>query len=71
MDSNWILKHVMGADDRDREVKVKLEEIENFINSFHLEAAQAKIDELRSTIGNHPDLVRFSARIDRFARKAQ
>ncbi len=71
MDSNWILKHVMGADDRDRDVKIKLEEIENLINSFHPESAQAKIDALRTTIGNHPDLVRFSARIDRFARKAQ
>jgi predicted ATP-binding protein involved in virulence len=71
MDSNWILKHVMGADERDREIKIKLEEIETLINSFHLEAAQTKIDELRSVIGNHPDFVRLSARIDRFARKAQ
>src|SRR5947208_14102969 len=71
MDSNWILKHLMGTDDRDHKIKLKLEEIENLINSSHLEAAQKKIDELRSAIGNHPDLVRFSARIDRFARKAQ
>jgi predicted ATP-binding protein involved in virulence len=71
MDSNWILRHVMGAEDRDREVKVKLDEIESLINSFHLDTAQSKIDELRSAIGNHPDLVRFSARIDRFSRKAQ
>jgi predicted ATP-binding protein involved in virulence len=71
MDSNWILRHLMGADDRDREVKAKLEEIETLINGFRLEAAQTKIDELRNSIGNHPDLVRFSARIDRFARKAQ
>lgn len=71
MDSNWVLRHLMGADDRDHEVKTKLEEIENLINSFHLKAAQAKIDALRNEIGNHPDLVRYSARIDRFARKAQ
>ena len=71
MDSNWVLRHVMGADDRDHEVKARLEEIENLINNFHLTAAQAKIDALRSEIGNHPDLVRYSARIDRFARKAQ
>ncbi|HWZ45474.1 MAG TPA: AAA family ATPase [Candidatus Saccharimonadales bacterium] len=71
MDSNWVLKHVMGADEQDRLVKDELSEIEKLINSFHLESAQAKVDELRAKIGSHPELVRFSARIDRFAKKAQ
>lgn len=69
MDSNWILKNVMGADERDSGVKVKLQEVEQLINDMKLETAQTKVDELRSEIGNHPDLVRFSARIDRFAGK--
>ncbi len=70
MDSSWILKHVMGADERDRHVKIKLEEIEKLIASSQFEDAQTRIDHLRSEIGNHPDLARYSARIDRFARKA-
>lgn len=69
MDSNWILKNVMGADERDSTVKAKLQEIEQLITDLKLDAALARIDELRAAIGNHPDLVRFSARIDRFARK--
>lgn len=72
MDSNWILRHVMGADERDSKVKGELGEIEKLIASFDLEKARAKVNELRAEIGgNHPDLVRFSARIDRFAERPQ
>lgn len=71
MDSNWILKNVMGADERDKAVKAKMQEVESLISDFKLDTAQAKVDELRSEIGNHPDLVRFAARIDRFAGKSQ
>jgi predicted ATP-binding protein involved in virulence len=71
MDSNWILRNVMGTDDRDRDVKDKLEEVERLINDSKLEPAKVKVDELRAEIGNHPDLVRFAARIERFAGKAQ
>jgi predicted ATP-binding protein involved in virulence len=69
MDSNWILKNVMGADERDKVIKAKLEEVEHLISDFKLDIALAKVDELRSEIGNHPDLVRFAARIDRFGGK--
>jgi len=71
MDSNWVLKHVMETDDRDHSVKVKLDELENLISEFKLEEAREKLDELRGEIGAHPELVRFAARIDRFAKKAQ
>lgn len=71
MDSNWILRHLMGGDDRDRNIRDAIAEIEKLINSFQLDAAQNKLDQLRSDIGNHPDLVRLSTRIDRFERKAQ
>ncbi len=71
MDSNWILKHVMGADDREATVKTKLQEVGKLIQSFDLEKARAQIDELRAEIGPHPDLVRLSARIDRLAEKSQ
>lgn len=72
MDSNWILRHVMDADERDSKVKGKLEEVEKLIVSFDLEKARAKIDDLRAEIGgNDPDLVRLSARVDRFAEKSR
>lgn len=71
MDSNWILRHVMGADDREATVKAKLQEVEKLIKSFELQTAQAQVDELRAEIGPHPDLVRLSARIDRLAEKSR
>jgi predicted ATP-binding protein involved in virulence len=71
MDSNWILKYVMGADERDATIKNKLEAIEKLIVNLDLEKARTKVNELQAEIGAHPDLVRFSARIDRFAEKSR
>jgi len=71
MDSNWILRYVMGADERDTKVKGKLEEIEKLILSFDFSEARAKVDEVRAEIGNSPELVRLSARIDRLAEKSR
>lgn len=71
MDSNWILKNVMGADELDQDIKKKKAEVERLIADSQYEAAQAKIDKLRSEIGDHPDLVKFSARIDRFAKNVR
>jgi predicted ATP-binding protein involved in virulence len=71
MDSNWILKYVMGADERNAGVKAEIGEVEKLIVSFDLVGARAKVDALRTKIGNHPDLVRLSARIDRLAEKSR
>lgn len=71
MDSNWILKHVMGADELDHNIKKEKAEVERLIANSDLEAAQTKIAKLRSEIGDHPDLVRFSTRIDRFAKNVR
>jgi predicted ATP-binding protein involved in virulence len=71
MDSNWILKHVMEADDRDKEIKHRLEETDRLILKLEFEAAEEALRRLRDDIGNHPDIVRLSARIDRLAGKAQ
>ena len=46
MDSNWVLKHVMGADERDPMIKAKLRTIEGLIDDLHLAEARQKIDEL-------------------------
>jgi len=71
MDSNWVLRHVMRADEREASVKNELQEIEKLIANFDIEKAQGKIDQLRAEIGNHPDLVRLSARADRFAERSR
>ena len=71
MDSNWILKYVMGADDRDAQIKRKLDEAEKLIVRLDLNGARAKVDGLRTEIGDHPELVRLSARIDRLAGKSR
>ncbi len=71
MDSNWILQHVMGVEDRDPSIKRRIDEIERLIGDLNLQAAKNKIVEIRSEIGNHRDLVRFSAQIDRLGDKHQ
>ena len=71
MDSNWILKHVMEAKDRDELIESRLEDAESLILKLELKAAQEALTRLRREIGNHPDIVRLSARIDRLAGSAQ
>ena len=67
MDSNWVLKHIMGAEERDKTVKAKLDDVSGLIENDNLHEAQLRIDKLRNEIGNDPEQVRLSARIDRFA----
>jgi uncharacterized protein HemY len=69
MDSNWVLKHVMGTDEREAEISAGLKEVEQLIAQQKFQAAQSTVDGLRAVTGNHPDLVRLSARIDRLAGK--
>lgn len=72
MDSNWILTHVMSADKRDEGVEHKFEKVEQLISSLKLDEAKAVVNQIRQEIrGNHPELVRLSARIDRLAGKAK
>jgi predicted ATP-binding protein involved in virulence len=71
MDSNWILKHVMGAGERDEGIKRRFDEAERLIFDLKFEDAQGAIDQLRDDIGDHPDMVRLSARIDRLSGAAK
>jgi predicted ATP-binding protein involved in virulence len=64
MDSNWVLKHVMGTTERDQGIDAKLKDIESLINQAQLDLAKAGIATLRGEIGNTPGLVTLSARID-------
>ncbi len=68
MDSNWILKYIMGSSDRDPVVTQKLDEIRNLIEESKFAEARQQINRLRSSIGQHPDLVRSETLIDRYSR---
>jgi predicted ATP-binding protein involved in virulence len=65
MDSNWILRYLMEASDRDWETEKNLEEISQLIKNEKYDEATDKIDQLRDQIGDFPELVRLETRIDR------
>lgn len=68
MDSNWVLRHIMGSVDRDPQVAASLDEIFEYIEESQFENAERKITELRRNIGEHPDLVEAEALISRYTR---
>ena len=65
MDSNWILRHLMGTSERDSETEQKLSRIAGSIEDEQYDKATAAIETLRSTLGEFPELVRLQTRIDR------
>jgi predicted ATP-binding protein involved in virulence len=68
MDSNWILKHIMGSTDRNAEVAKKIDNIFELIEEDNFNEARKLIDALRAEIGEHPSLVRAETIIDRYTR---
>jgi predicted Zn-dependent protease len=68
MDSNWILKYVMDANERDQSVQERIARADRLICDLHFAEAREELNSIRNDIrGNHPELVRLSARIDRLA----
>jgi predicted ATP-binding protein involved in virulence len=68
MDSNWILKNIMGSSDRNAEVAKELDTIFELIEEGDFDEAREHIDALRAKIGEHPSLVRADTIIDRYTR---
>lgn len=68
MDSNWILRHIMGSDDRDPDVAKALDELFEHIEQARFDEAQAALAALRLRIGEHPELVEADALIGRYTR---
>ena len=65
MDTNWILKHVMGTPERDLATTHKFKEIETLIENEEYDEADDKIKQLRLILrGDDPDLVSLQTRID-------
>ncbi len=65
MDSNWVLRYLMDASERDLEAKNALEHIANLIEHEEYDTATDAIDDLRAKVGEFPELVRLQTRIDR------
>lgn len=65
MDSNWVLRYLMDANERDPETKQKLDRITDLIDDEHYDDATTEIEELLTKLGEFPELVRLQARIDR------
>lgn len=68
MDSNWILRHIMGSEDRDPAISDRLDRIFEDIEESEFAQAEEAIKTLRSEIGEHPDLVEAEALISRYTR---
>jgi predicted ATP-binding protein involved in virulence len=68
MDSNWILRHVMGGDDRDPMTATTLDKIFEDIEEGKFDEAKKAIVSLRTEIGDHPDLVEAEALISSYTR---
>ena len=68
MDSNWILRHIMGSNDRDPDVALQLDTIFSLIERANFKEAQQGVNTLRTQIGEHPELVEAQALIGRYTR---
>ena len=65
MDSNWILRHIMEADDRDPGVSNAIEAILTDLRAGRTNASQAGVDALRKRTGETPTLAETAAKIAR------
>jgi predicted ATP-binding protein involved in virulence len=65
MDTNWVLRYLMGAATRDSATEKALSRIADMIENEQYDEATDVIDTIRDKIGEFPDLVRLQTRIDR------
>lgn len=69
MDSNWILRHVLGTEEQDSGVRQSINEIFELIEEDQFENAKKKIQDVRHEIdGDHPELAEASALVERYTR---
>lgn len=66
MDSNWLLRHVMGGADRDPKVAAELNKIFEHLEENEFAEAQVEIDAFRKKYGEHPELAEAQALIGRY-----
>lgn len=71
MDTNWILKRLMGTEEREAKSEKELKRIARLIENEKYDQATKAIDKLRARLGEFPELVRLQTRIDRIRLLAQ
>lgn len=64
MDTNWILRHLMGTDELPAQTKKEYERISKLIEKEEYDKAESLINKLRKKYGETPELVRLQTRID-------
>lgn len=64
MDTNWILRHLMGVAERETDTKQELSRIEELIENEEYDEAAKAIDQLRIKLGDFPELVGLQTQID-------
>lgn len=65
MDSNWVLRVLMNAEEQNVDVKNEIAEVFKMIERRDLETAMAKIAELRAKLGNSEALQRAASTVER------
>lgn len=65
MDSNWILRVLMDAEDQDGKIKSKLDSVFDLIGERNLEEATNRISALRQEVGNSEAIQRAQSTIER------
>jgi predicted ATP-binding protein involved in virulence len=66
MDSSWVLQNIMGVPARDYDTEQQLFKIYSAIDAENYKEARNMADNLRSEIGDFPDLQEAFALLDRF-----
>ena len=64
MDINWITRYLMSENPRKLETDREMKRIEELIEKEEYDEARESIDQLRSDLGEFPDLVSLQTRID-------
>jgi hypothetical protein len=65
MDSNWIIEVLMHGDERDPDIKQRLEGLSKLIEEKRFSEAQSEIARLRSEVGNSDRLQRAASLLER------
>lgn len=64
MDTNWILRHLMGVAERDTDTQQALNRIQDLIDKEAYDEARTQIDALRARLGEFSALVELQTEID-------
>jgi predicted ATP-binding protein involved in virulence len=65
MDSNWILRVLMGAEDQNADVKSELDHIFKLITERRIDEAASNVAALRARVGNSESIQRAASTIER------